>query len=220
MKSPRPSFPTILLAVSLLVLVSVAVVALAAVQTQGSCPPVIASLLPQNASNLQGQYFPGDLGQGSGSAELTYDNSTCPKQKFSARISIEVKYYRGAMAALIKSSESPYGSIDRDAEKALAVQNATEELARTRLTPKIEKLGIGEIVYVERMTECPPEGPAAYAARVGPMIVPEIKLKGVAWTANANVLVQLDGKISVELARAAVGDVFASLQKADFSKGE
>ncbi len=220
MKITRPSFPTVVLAGSLLVLASAAVVVLAAAQTQGGCPAVVASILPKNASNLSGQYFPGDLGQGTGSADLILDNSTCPKQKFSARLEIEFKYYVGKVAVLIKSSASPYGSVDRDADKALAIENGTRELERTRLTPKIEKLGIGEIVYVERMTECPPEGPAAYAARVGPMIVPNVKLRGVAWTNNARVKVKLDGLISVDLAKAAVAEVFENLKRTDFSKAK
>jgi len=138
--------------------------------------------------------------------------------KFSARISIAVKYYGGELAVLIKTNESPYGTIDRDADKDQAIKNATVELAQTKLAPKIEKLGIGEIVYVEYMSECPPEGPATYAARVGPMIVPNIKLKGVAWTDNANLQVTLEGRISVDLAKAAVAEVFENLKKADFSK--
>ena len=162
--------------------------------------------------------MPGDMAQGRGSADVSFDDPICPKQRFLARISLEVKHYGGETAILIKSAESPYGSIDREADKALAVKNATGELAQTRLTPKIEKLGIGEIVYVERMSECPPEGPATYAARVGPIIVPNIKLKGVAWSDNANLEVTLDGPISVELARAAVAEVFENLKKADFSK--
>ena len=220
MKVAHPSFPTIVLAGSLIVLASTAVVFLAAAQTQGSCPSIIASLFPKNASIRGGQYFPGDMGQGDGSADLSLENPSCAKQGFSARISVAVKYYGGEMAVLIKSNESPYGTIDRDADKALAIQNGTTELARTKITPKIEKLGIGEIVYVEFKSECPPEGPAAYAARVGPMTVPNVKLKGVAWTDNANVQVTLDGRISVDLAKAAVADVFANLQKADFSKAK
>lgn len=192
----------------------------AAAQTQGSCPAIIASLFPKAATIRSGQYFPGDMGQGDGSADISFANPSCGKQGFSARMRVAVKYYGGETAMLIKSNKSPYGTIDREADKALAIQNATRELAQTRITPKTEKLGIGEIVFVERMSECPPEGPATYAARVGPMIVPNIKLKGVAWTGNANLRVTLDGLISVDLAKAAVAEVLANLQKADFSKAK
>ncbi len=220
MEINHPLWRIIVLAGSLLVLALTTAVVLDAAQAQGSCPAIIASLFPKAATIRSGQYLPGDLGQGDGSADISFENPTCAKQGFTARISVAVKYYGGETAVLIKSNKSPYGSIDRDADKALAVQNATRELAQTRITPKIEKLGIGEIVYVERMSECPPEGPATYAARVGPMIVPNVKLKGVAWTDNANLQVTLDGRISVDLAKAAVAEVFAKLQKADFSKAK
>ncbi len=220
MKVAHSSFLMIVLVGSLLVLASTAAVVIAAAQTQGSCPPIIASLFPKNATIVSGMYMPGDMGQGNGSADVSFENPSCAKQGFTARISIEVKHYGGETAILIKSAESPYGSIDRDADKALTMQNAMGELAQTRLTPKAEKLGIGEIAYVERMTECPPEGPAQYAARVGAMIVPNVKLRGVAWTSNARVQVKLDGLISVDLAKAAVAEIFANLQKADFSKAK
>ncbi len=222
MKIAHLSFLTIVLAGSLLVLgcATVVVLASAQAQSQGSCPPIIASLFPKNASIVDGMYMPGDMGQGRGSADVSFEDPICPKQPFSARITVEVKHYGGETAILIKSNESPYGTVDRDAVKALAIENATRELAQTRLTPKAEKLGIGEIVYVERKTECPPEGPAQYAARVGPMIVPNVKLRGAAWAGNAYVQVKLDGLISVELAKAAVSEVFANLQKADFSKAK
>jgi hypothetical protein len=220
MRIHHPMSRTIACAALVVVVVAAAIAVVAAAQTQGSCPPIIDSLLPKSGTNRVGQYFPGDMGQGQGSADLSFENPTCPKQKFAARISVEVKHYGGETAILIKSSESPYGTIDRDADKALAVENARGELAQTRSTPKTEKLGIGEIVYVERMTECPPEGPAQYAARVGEKIVPNVKLKGVAWAGNARVQVKLDGSISVDLAKAAVAEVFENLKKADFSKAK
>lgn len=218
--SSQPSFGTVVLVVSLLILASSTAVALVAAQNQGNCPPIIASLFPKGSSIISGQYFPADLGQGDGSADLSFDDSICPKRRFSARITVTVKNYGGETAILIKSKESPYGSVDRDTDKAQYIENATRELARTRIASKTEKLGIGNIVYVERKTECPPEGPATTAARVGAMIVPEIKLRGVAWAGNATVQVKLEGTISVELAKAAVAEVFANLQKADFSKAK
>ncbi len=214
MKLSHPSSRTIALAASLLALSSTAVLVLA----QGTCPPIIASLFPRGASPRDGYYRPGDAGMGNGSADLSYDNPTCPRSRFSARIRLEVKHYGGETAILIKSAESPYGSIDRDTVQARYMTDATNELAQTRLTPKRERVGIGEIVYVERMSECPPEGPAQYAARVGQMIVPQVKLMGTAWAGNANVEFTIDGSISPALARAAAGEVFANLQKADFSK--
>ena len=214
MKISHPSSRTIALAGALLVLSSTALLVLA----QGSCPPIIASLFPRGASIRDGYYRPGDAGIGNGSADLSPDNRSCPRSRFSARIGLEVKHYGGETAILIKSAESPYGPVDRDTVQERFMTSATSELAQTRLTPKRERVGIGEIVYVERMSECPPEGPATAAARVGPMIVPNVKLRGAAWAGNAYLEVTLDGSISVELARAAAAEVFANLQKADFSK--
>jgi len=218
MKISHASLRTIVLAGSLLVLPSTTALLLA----QGGYPPIIASLFPKNASIRSGQYFPGDRGTGDGSADLpfSFENPACVKAQYSARISVAVTHYGGETAILIKSAESPYGSIDRDADKEQFITSATSELAQTRMTPKRETLGIGEIVYVERKTECHPVAPATAAARIGPMIVPNVKLKGVAWAGNATVQVTLDGPISVELAKAAVAEVFANLQKADFSKAK
>ncbi len=214
----HPMSRTIVCAALALVFATAAAAVVAAAQTQGNCPPIIASLFPKNASIRGGPYFPGDMGMGDGSADLSFENPSCAKAKYSARISVAIKSYGGETAALIKSAESPYGSIDRDADKEQFITSATSELTQTKMTPKREKVGIGEIIYVEYKSECPPEGPAAYAARVGKMIVPNVKLKGVAWTKNANLQITLDGRISVDLAKAAVAEVFENLKKADFSK--
>lgn len=217
MRISHRSFRPVILAASLSVLPSTLLVL-----AQGSCPPIIASLLPKNATARTGRYVPGDMGMGDGSAALSFsfENPSCVKTEYSAKIGVAVKYFGGEMTMLIKSAESPYGSIDRDADKEQFVTNATSELARTRLTPTRETLGIGEIVYVEYETSCAPVGPATAAARIGPTVVPNIKLKGVAWTDNANVQVTLDGPISVDLAKAAVAEVFANLKTADFSKAK
>ncbi len=214
MNVSHPSSRTIALAASFLVLSSTPVLVLA----QGTVPPIIASLFPKGASIRDGLYRPGDMGAGNGSAEVSYDNPSCARARYSARIRLEVKHYGGEAAILIKSAESPYGTVDRDAVKAQYMTDATGELAQTRITPHRDTVGIGEIVWVERKTECPPEGPATEAARVGRMIVPEVKLKGAAWAGNAYLQVTLDGRISVDLAKAAVAEVFANLQRADFSR--
>jgi|GEM_PF-948922 len=187
-----------------------------------SCPPVIASLFPKNASILDGQYFPGDYAWGKGSADLpfSFENPSCAKKEYSFRISVDVKHYGGELSMLIKSDEEPYGTIDRDAIKEQFIRDATEELALTYTTPKRETLEIGEIVYVEYKSSCPPVGEATTAARVGPIIVPNVKLKGAAWSDNAYIQVILDGSISVDLARAAIAEVFDNLKKTDFNKVE
>jgi hypothetical protein len=217
MKISHPSLRTIL-AGSLLVFPS----ATALVFAQGGCPPIIAALFPKDASNPSGQYFPGDRSTGKGSADVpfSFENPSCKRVEYTARITVEVTNYGGESAILIKSDESPFGPIDRDTLKARFMTDATSELTQTRMTPQRETLGIGEIVYVESKSECPPVGQATSAARIGPIVVPNVKLKGVAWAGNATVEVTLDGPISVERAKAAVAEVFANLQKADFSKAQ
>jgi len=212
---------TIACATLALVFTTAGIVAVAAAQTQEqSCPPIIASLFPKNASILSGRYLPGDYGQGDGSADLsfTFDNPACVKTEYSSRINVTVEYFGGEMAILIKSAGSPYGTIDRDVIKEQFIKSAMDEFAQTTREPKRETVGIGEIVYVEYKTECHPVEEATAAARVGPIIVPNVKLKGVAWADTAKLQVTLDGPISVDLAKAAVAEVFANLKKADFSK--
>lgn len=215
MKTAPPSLRTIVLAGLFLVLPFTAAFVLA----QGDCPAIIAALLPKDASNQSGQYFPGEMSMGKGSADLKYDNPTCPKVKFVSRITLEVKHYGGETAILIKSEESPFGTIDRDAIQAQFMTDATNELIQTRHTPHRERVGSGEFVYVEYQSECPPEQDA-YAAGVGPMIVPNVKLRGVAWAGNAHVEVELEGSISVDLARAAVSEVFGNLRTANFGQAQ
>jgi hypothetical protein len=213
----HPMFRTIAYAALALVFTTTAI---ANAQTPNkSCPPLIASLFPKNASILGGQYAPGDYSWGDGSADLSFsfENPSCVKKEYSSRIMVAVKHYGGEMAILIKSDESPFGTIDRDAIKKQFIEDAMAELARTNMTPKRETLGIGEIVYVEYKSECIPVGQATAAARVGPIIVPNVKLKGVVWSDNSNMQVTLDGPISVDLARAAVAEVFDNVKKADFS---
>jgi hypothetical protein len=89
----HPMSRTVACAALALVFATAAIAVVAAAQTQGSCPPSIASILPKHGSIRGGQYFPGDMGQGSGSADLSFENPSCVKQKYSARISIAVKHY-------------------------------------------------------------------------------------------------------------------------------
>src|SRR5512135_2689620 len=119
MRNLHPMPRTIARVALVLVFASGAMAVVAADQTQGSCPSIIASLFPKNASIRGGQYFPGDMGQGDGSADLsfTFENPLCVTTKYSSRISVVVTNYGGETTILIKSAESPYGTIDRDAIK-------------------------------------------------------------------------------------------------------
>ena len=50
--------------------------------------------------------------------------------------------------------------------------------------------------------------------------IPNVKLTGVALTASVRLEVTVEGRISVDLAKAAVAEVFDNLKKADFSKAK
>lgn len=216
----HPMSRTIACAALALVFATAASAVVAAAQTQGSCPPIIASLFPKNASVIGGRYMSAEgYGSGNGSADLSFsfENPLCVKTEYSYRITVTVTHYGGEMAILIKSAESPYGTIDRDVIQKEFITSATNELARTNITPKRETLGIGEIVYVEYKISCPP---VEEGIEIGPLVVPEVNLKGVAWSGNAHLEVKLYGPISVDLARAAVAEVFENLKKADFSKAK
>jgi hypothetical protein len=104
-----------------------------------------------------------------------------------------------------------------DAADQQSLQNATSELERTKRPVQREKLAGGEIVFVDFTSECPAEG-AAGAGSVNRPPIPNVKLKGVARTANVRLEVTLEGQISPDLAKAAVSEVFENLKKADFDK--
>ena len=75
-----------------------AMTAMAAAQPQvESCPSIIASLFPKNASIIGGQYFPGELSSGNGSADLSFsfENPACVKTEYSSRISVKFEHYGG-----------------------------------------------------------------------------------------------------------------------------
>jgi hypothetical protein len=203
-----------LLLASALVVAFVAVVS-AAEKAAPACPPVIASLLPKNGAVRGGSYnASGPMGMGSGAADLPFDHPCLKSEKFPARISVAVTYYGGEMAEMLKMQ----GGATNEQE----LQSAMEELKRGKRVPKREKLAGGEVVYVDYLSDCPPEGaegtPGSKPAPRPP--IPNVKLKGVALTANVRLQVELEGKIGLDQARAAVTEVFENLKKADFSKAK
>jgi hypothetical protein len=209
-----PSFPTIPF-VGRIVLLSSAVMTLASIpsvaQSKGPCPEIIASLLPKSGAIRGGSYnASGPMGLGGGSADLPFDHPCTKSEKYPARISLAVTYYGGEMAQMLQ--------MQGDAANQQTLQNAMDELGRTKHPPRREKLGGGEIVYVAYETECQPEtiDTGKPATRYPP--TPHIKLKGVALTANVRLEVDLEGRISADLAKAAVAEVFENLKKADFEK--
>jgi len=199
-----------------LVLFAAAIAAIAAVpaaaQNKAACPAIIAGLLPKSGSIRGGDYnAAGPMGMGSGSADLPFDHPCTKSEKFPARISIAVTYYGGEMAEMLK--------MQGDAANQQTLQAATSELERTKRSPRREKLGGGEIVYIAYGTDCQPETIDTGRQTQYPP-TPHVKLKGVALTANVRLEVDLEGKIGVDLAKAAVSEVFENLNKADFDKAK
>lgn len=184
----------------------------AAARAQNACPPVIASLLPKNGSLRGGQYnAAGPMGMGSGAMDLPFDHPCTKSEKYPARISIAVTYYGGEMAELLK--------MQGDAANQQTLESAMNELGRTKNPPRREKLGDGEIAYTASETPCQPETIDTGKSTHYPP-TPHVKLKGVALTSNVRLEVDLEGQISLDLAKAAVSEVFENLKKADFSKAK
>lgn len=192
----------------------------AAAQTQNTCPPIIASILPKNASGHTGEYFKGGEGgdimiTGRGSADIPFEHRCIKSTKFPAHVSIKVTYFGGELVEVFKwQGEAAAEQFMYDAAQELE-QNRNTLLPGMSET-KREKLAGGEIVYFEYLSECPPE--KEEMAEIGEMIVPNVTLKGVTLTENAQLEVELYGSITVEAAKAAVTEVFENIKKADFSK--
>jgi hypothetical protein len=199
-----------------IILVSLFILALAAVfaaaQAKNACPAIIASLLPKSGSIRGGTYnAAGPMGMGSGAADLPFDHPCTKSEKYPARITIAVTYYGDEMAEMLK--------MQGDAVNQQTLENAMSGLKQGQQTPRREKLGDGEIVYVAYETPCQPETIDTGKKTEYPP-TPHVKLKGVAMTANVRLEVDLDGRISFDLAKAAVSEVFENLKKADFSKAK
>jgi hypothetical protein len=181
-------------------------------QSKGSCPEVIASLLPKNGSLRGGAYnASGPMGMGNGAADLPFDHPCRKSEKFPARISVAVTYYGGEMAEMLK--------MQGDAVNQQTLESAMSGFKNGPTSPRREKLGGGEIVYLSYETECQPETINTGTQRQYPP-TPHVKLKGVALTANVRLEVDLGGTITLDLAKAAVLEVFENLKKADFEKAK
>lgn len=203
-----------------LVFAAAAIAAVTTAQTPGTCPPIIASLLPKNGSVRDGQYVKGGEGgdimiTGGGSADIPFEHRCLKGDKLPARVSIEVWYFGGEMVLLFEmQGDAPNEEILSSATRELEQRKRT--LNSTLSEPKREKLAGGEIVYAEYMSECPSQ--EQVMADIGEMALPNVRLTGVICTKNARLRVSLEGSISVEAAKAAVMEVFENLKKADFSK--
>jgi hypothetical protein len=198
------------------VLVSWTLLTIAAIpsarQSRGTCPPVIASLFPKNASIRGGSYtMAGPMGQGEGAADLPFEHPCVTSTRYPARVSVAITYYGGEMAEILK--------MQGDAADQQTIQNATSELERSRNRVKTETLAGGQIVYYDYTSECPAEGAAGRGSSNRPPI-PNVRLRGLARTDNARLEVTLEGRISTDLAKTAVAEVFGNFKKAEFDKAK
>ena len=199
-----------------LVLAAAAFVAVFAIpsaaQNKGSCPEIIASLLPKSGAIRGGTYSAsGPMGMGGGAADLPFEHPCVKSTKYPARVSISVTYYGGEMVELLK--------MQGDSADQQTILSATSELEKSKNPVKTENLAGGQIVYWDDKSECPAEG-AAGSGTVNRPPIPNIRLRGVARTSNARLEITLEGQISTDLAKAAVAEVFENLKKADFEKAK
>ncbi len=178
--------------------------------SKGSCPEIIASRLPKTGSIRGGAYnASGPMGMGNGAADLPFDHPCRKSEKFPARITIAITYYAAEMAQLLQ--------MQGDAVNQQTLEDAMRGFKKDQRSPMREKLGGGEIVYIAYETECQPETINTGTQTQYPP-TPHVKLKGVALTANVRLEVDLGGTITLDLAKAAVSEVFENLKKADFEK--
>jgi hypothetical protein len=208
---PSPGRLLVFIRRCLLFLFSFFTLAVAIAPAQSGSNSVLLSLLPKTGQSPSGQYTAGPMGMGTGAAKLPFEHPCIKSDKYPARITIGVTYYAGEMAQMLK--------MQGDAANQQTIQSAVSELQKANRPAKREKLGGGDIVYVDYTSACPAEGAGVGGPDKRPPI-PNVKLKGVILTDNARLEVELEGKITVDLAKAAVAEVFENLKKADFSKAK
>ncbi|HSW31380.1 MAG TPA: hypothetical protein VLH75_17970 [Longimicrobiales bacterium] len=213
MRSLRTSFPILAGIVLGAGVLPGALAAPARAQNKPEASPIIAGLLPSNSSIRGGEFnLAGEMGLGSGAADLPFDHPCLRSSKFPGRVSIALTYYGGEMAQMLQM-QGPMVN-EQTLENAMGSMDGPGE------SPMREKLGIGEIVYVYTESTCQPEtidtgGPA----RTYPP-TPRVKIIGVALTANARLEVDLGGGIPLDQAKGAVAEIFEKLAKTDFSKAK
>ncbi len=199
-----------------LVLLSLAVAALlppvSFAQKKDECPAIIASLLPKIGVIRGGAFnLAGEMGMGSGAADLPFPHPCTKSEKYPAHISISVTYYGGEMAQMLQMQG---GAADQQ-----ALENAMSEIGTKKNPPRREKSGKGEIVYSAYETPCQPETIGTGKSTDYPP-TPHVKLKGVASTPNARIEIDLEGIISLDLAKTVVGEVIENFGKAQFDKAK
>lgn len=179
-------------------------------QANPAVSPIIAGILPSNGQVRGGQFnLAGEMGLGSGAADLPFDHPCLNTTRFPARVTLALTYYGGEMAQMLEM-QGPM--VDEQ-----TLQNALQQMGSSA---RREKLGDGEIVYVYSEAPCQPETIATGGpARTYPP-TPRVKITGVVRTANARMDVTLDGGLPLDQAKAAVAEVFGKLAKTDFGKAK
>lgn len=211
MRSPRSSFSIL----AGILLGAVALPAALATPADGQDRPqvssVMAGLLPSIGSIRDGQFNrAGDIGMGSGSADLPFDHPCLKSSPLPGRVSIALTYYGGPMAQMLQ--------MQGDAADEQILQNAIRELGEDDGPSRREKIGIGEVVYTYAEAVCQPE--TIDDGRPDPVYppTPTVRLRGVARTATARLEVKVEGDIPLDMAKRVVAEVFEKLAKADFGK--
>jgi hypothetical protein len=191
----------------------------AVAQSKKACPAVIASLLPRIGVDQAGSFnMAGEMGMGSGAAQIPFGHPCITSTKYPARVSLAVTYYGGEMAAMLQ--------MQGDAADQQTLQNATRELTRAynslgskspgKNPVRTEDLPGAKIVYFDFKSECPAEGAAGSGGASRPPI-PNVRLKGVARTDNVRMEISVEGQISTELAMTVVREVVENLKKTSFA---
>ena len=189
-------------------------------QGAGPCPPLIQSLMPKIGEKVEGYYqFMEIVGKGFGVAQVPY-KQTCPcpyGDPYQGKVSVELLHYGGDGVQLFQ--------MQIDSVEQQTLQNAVAEFTRRQPKPtahnalhptRTEAVPGGVVVLYDYksqcLTDCMGEG---YPE--GDWAVPHVNLLGVSHTDSSSVVVEVEGAIPPELAKAMAEEVFGNLKKANFS---
>lgn len=188
-------------------------------QGGAASPAVVAALMPKSAEKVSGDFVRmGIMGKGQGVGKIPFDQKCqkCLDSRYRAQISVELLHYGDEGADLFRMQ---IGAVEEQ-----TLENALQNFRRQqpKATPanhlnptRKESLSGGSVVLYDFERACPldcaPDGvdPSTYTIKV-------VHLVGVSHTDSSSVVVKVDGDLPVDLARAAVQEVFQNLQKARF----
>lgn len=185
------------------------------VYAQGTCPPGVASLVPDNGANTACNYSSsGDVGLGSTKADIPFTNICANSTtKFPGRITTEIQNYKGGAASMFRQQ---VGAVEQQ-----TLENEMREFEKRHAKISVGNAGVvrvsalktevvpgGKIIYFDYETDCS-EGekrskPTAY-------------LVGFAHTDSASIKIDVDGSISGDAAKAAATQVLSKFKNANFN---